>query len=50
MEKGGEGPHQADENISEESLFEQLRLTLAIVLNFARIKEKDIPEPQKNQE
>ncbi|MDR0646034.1 MAG: M20/M25/M40 family metallo-hydrolase [Elusimicrobiota bacterium] len=50
MEKDGGGPHQADENISEESLFEQLKLTLAIILNFARIKEEDIAEAQKNQE
>ena len=38
MEKSAEGPHQVDENIAESDLYEQLKLTLAIVLNFAEYK------------
>ncbi|MDR0953043.1 MAG: M20/M25/M40 family metallo-hydrolase [Elusimicrobiota bacterium] len=55
MERNGEGPHQADENILESDFYEQLKLTLAIILNFATdegfvIEEKadDDEEPVKN--
>ncbi|MDR0734345.1 MAG: M20/M25/M40 family metallo-hydrolase [Elusimicrobiota bacterium] len=39
MDKTGEGgPHQVDERIADEDLYHQLRLTLAIVLDFAEYK------------
>jgi acetylornithine deacetylase/succinyl-diaminopimelate desuccinylase-like protein len=40
MEKDGAGPHHANENILEDDFYEQLKLTLAIVLNFAEIQEE----------
>lgn len=41
MERKDEGPHQADESISEKDFFDQLKLTIDIVLNFTEIKPKE---------
>lgn len=40
MEKTG-GPHQVNENIAEEDLYQQLKMTLRVLLNFAEFRPED---------